>query len=164
MSREYQLKSAEKFIGKADFGFTRDSVEKFFSEIRKELERIKELNGEFTPFSLGVPDEDRKEDTGNNLEQPFKEMPSFSLGGFITDREKEINDILNQSPENILVKLKEIYDFICKLEEEGMAREQILQKIKNERPELLENLNKFYGLARKQKWGYELGQGLTTVD
>lgn len=161
--REYQSKPTEKFIGNASFGFTEESVEKFFSEIREELEQIKKSKDELSPFSLRAPEESRNEDREDNLEQSAEEIPLPSLGELIADREKKIDYILKQSPENILTNLQEIYNFVRDLEEEGLAREQILRKIKK-RPKLLNNLNVFYELLRKQNWGYNLKQELITVD
>ena len=152
-------------VPKAKFGFTEESVEEFFAGLEGELKDIKKLK-ESDSFSLGAAKEDKGEDTGDSSEQVSEaEMTagSLSLGGLVGCRGKEIKEILEQFSEKILAALREIYDFVCDLEEEGMTREEILQKMKSEKPELIDNLNKFYGLAREEGWLYKIKQQLTTL-
>ena len=134
MFREGEPKPTENFIGDMTFGITLESVQSYFSEIQEELE---EINEQLT-----------KEDTLEKLRE------------FSEKRKVKIKNLLEVSPAEVFSSVQEIYNFVHELEEKGLTNKDILQKIKDEKPNLFQDISRFYGVLRSQSWGYLLGQGL----
>ncbi|KKQ85525.1 MAG: hypothetical protein UT09_C0045G0004 [Parcubacteria group bacterium GW2011_GWF2_38_8] len=71
---------------------------------------------------------------------------------------------LEVPPNEIFRLLQEIYDFVHQKEAQGLMPDDILQDMKNNKPELAESIAKFYGILRTQTWGYRLGQYLSVMN
>jgi DNA repair ATPase RecN len=134
MPGEKEPKPIENFIGDMTFGITLESIQNYFNEIQEELEEINKYS--------------TKEDLPERLRE------------FGEDRKAKIEAILKVSPEKILHSLEEIYNHVHQLEKEGLKKDEILKNIKDKKPNLVQTVNKFYGLLRSQVWGYRLGQDL----
>ena len=134
MPGEKEPKPIENFIGDMTFGITLESIQNYFNEIQEELEEINKYS--------------TKEDLPERLRE------------FGEDRKAKIEAILKVSPEKILHSLEEIYNHVHQLEKEGLKKDEILKNIKDKKPNLVQTVNKFYGILRSQVWGYRLGQDL----
>ena len=124
----------ENFIGDMPFGITLESIHAHFSEIQAELAQI---NSELA-----------KEDTPKQMRE-FAEKIKLR-----TER------VLEVSPDEIFHSLQEVYNLVHESEQSGLAKADILRKLKTEKPQLAKAVGKFYGILRSQTWGYRLGQEL----
>lgn len=122
------------FIGDSEFGIAREAISAQVIEATRELAKIN------AAFASGNISEDLKK---------------FAVG-----RKSDIEKFLLESGEEILRACQEIYDFVAQAEQEGLKRQNILQKMSSEKPELKDYVVKFYAILRTQVWGYRLFQDL----
>ena len=134
MSVEGESRRAENFIGDTTFGITKEYIQAHFIEMQKELA---EINTELAQED--IPEQMRK---------------------FAEGRKLTIKIVLGVSPDEIFRSLQEVYNLVHALEESGLAKTDILKKIEKEKPNLFQDIVKFYGILRSQPWGYRLGQEL----
>lgn len=125
---------AENLIGDREFGITMELVQKHLQQIQEKLKKINDVIA--------------KEDTPESLKE------------FANDRKAQIESILEIPPDEIIRFLKEIYDFVCQLEKEGLSKTQILQKIMDKGKDFIQKIETIYGIMRSQSWGYCLFQDL----
>jgi len=134
MSIEGEPRPAENFIGDMEFGITPESIQTQIDEVKEELAQIDEdLSDEDTPEKLRKYSEGRK---------------------------ASLERVLESSPDEIFRSLQEVYDLVHELEQNGLTKTDILQKINDEKPDLVQAIISFYGILRSQTWGYRLGQSL----
>jgi hypothetical protein len=124
----------ENFIGDLSFGITPEFIQSHFRELEEELAKINE--------------ELVKEDTPEQLRR------------FAEGRKAKTERVLKVSTDEIFRLLQEIYDLVHESEQSGLAKADILRKLKTENPQLAEAVGTFYGILRSQVWGYRLGQAL----
>lgn len=130
-------KSAENLIGDMSFGITTNAIEKQASEMREELGQI-------------------------NLELA-KENVDQRLREFCQNRKTKIEAYLTASTDEIFCSLRAVYDFVVAHEQQGILRDDILQAIVREKPELVESVSKYYDILRTQTWGYRVFQYLYAI-
>jgi|GEM_PF-4399338 hypothetical protein len=124
----------ESLIGDMAFGITEEEIEKHAGEVRDELGQIEEaLSDEKTPDTLR----------------------EFGL-----KRKETIEGEVSTPPGEILNSLQAIYDYVRQKEQEGLEPDQILAEIKKSEPELIRDIDRYYGYLREQAWGYRVFQGL----
>ena len=134
MNIENEPKYNENFIGNMQVGITLELIKEHLQKGKEELQGINKKLSE-----KNCPD---------ILRKAYKEIKSKTEG------------ILSVSPDEIFNSIQEIYNFVRELEKNKLKKDDILQKIKNEKPDLFKNIIRFYGILRDQEWGYKIGQGL----
>lgn len=134
MSIESGPKPVENFIGDAHFGITTEFIQAHFDEVKQELAQIN--------------DDLAKKDTPEQLRK------------FGEKRKIKNEQVLATSPDEIYRLLQEVYNFVHESEKSGLAKTEILRKLKTENPQLAKAVGTFYGILRSQVWGYRLGQEL----
>lgn len=122
---------AEVLVGNMPFGFTLQQIQEVAENARNEIRKI-----------------DIKLSEANVLE---------GLREALEGMKKREERILAAPPEEILTNFREIYDFIIQQEQDGLKRDEIVKKVKNEAPKLLKIIQT-YPFIEKQVWGYHLHQ------
>ncbi len=77
---------------------------------------------------------------------------------FACDKKTELETLLAYTPEQIMEQLKALYDAVLSAEQDGLNWEDVLSKLKIERPDLIQAANQFYSISRTQIWGYRIFQ------
>ena len=123
----------QNLIGDMPFGITTESISDHLRALQEDLARINE----------GLAQ--------NNLPQMMRE--------FCEKLKLRNEEILKVPPDEVLRLLREVYDFVHALEQSGVARSDIPQRIYGERPELRQAIRKFnIVLEVGAVWGYRLSQ------
>ena len=59
--------------------------------------------------------------------------------------------------EGVDERMRELFDFVCELEGEGLGEDDILARMEQEKPDVFRAIGIFYEILRIQTWGYRLG-------
>ncbi|MBI4086326.1 MAG: hypothetical protein HY433_03770 [Candidatus Liptonbacteria bacterium] len=122
----------QSLVGSDPFALAENDVLKAIEETRKSVDG----------FRAGLEDENEK----------FKSFSQKAL----PKKEQELQALTRLSPEEILEKLKGLYDKVVELTNANLPREEIIARIRTEFPDFAD----YYTILRQEPWGYRLGQAI----
>ncbi len=135
MDEPEKFGTPNKLIGNESFGLTLAAVEARCDELKGELKQIDEKLAE------------------DGLQSGLKD--------FLDKIKVKITDFLRTPPAEILRLSQEVYDFVKKLEGEGLERDDILRTMQKEKPALVEAVFRYsHVIENRTVWGYRIFQHL----